>query len=337
MGIQLTELVEGRTITLEELHGKRIAIDAFNWIYQFLAIIRQKDGEPLKDEKGRVTSHLSGLFYRTIRLLEAGAGPIYVFDGEPPAFKKETAQKRKDVRAEAMREWKEALAAKDYEEARKHAMRSSTITDEMIEDSKELLSAMGIPCAQAPSEGEALCAVMCSRGDAYAVATQDYDSLLFGAPRLIRNLSITGRRKRGSEYVDIKPELVLLDDVLEKLDINRSQLIILGILVGTDYNAGGVTGFGPKRALDLVKEKKTLRSVLKEIVWDFDASAEDIYEFFRNPSSAEYNIQFRELDAERIKKILCDGHDFSEERIDSALQKFVEEKKSGQKSLDKWF
>lgn len=335
MGVQITELVEGKIITLEELFDKRIAIDAFNWIYQFLSIIRQRDGSPLMDSRGRVTSHLSGLFYRTLRLLEAGIKPIYVFDGEPPALKKATAEKRKEARAEALKEWKEALERSDYEEARRQAMRSSTITDEMIEGGKELLGAMGVPCVQAQSEGEALCAAMCRRGDAYAAATQDYDSLLFGAPRLVRNLSITGKRKKGREYVEVKPEMVLLNEVLEKLGITREQLIILSILVGTDYNPGGVKGFGPKRAIELVKEKKTLAAVLGKIAWDFDAAPEEIFEFFMKPAGAEHNIEFRSMDIDTIKKILCDRHDFSAERIDSALEK-VTKQKSGQKSLGRW-
>lgn len=335
MGVQITELVAGREITLEELFDKRLAIDAFNWIYQFLSIIRQKDGQPLMDSKGRVTSHMSGLFYRTMRLLETGIKPIYVFDGEPPAFKKETAQQRHDIRAEATKEWKEALAREDFAEAKKHAMRSTTITEEIIDGSKELLNAMGVPVVQALSEGEALCAVMCKRNDTYAVATQDYDSLLFGAPRLVRNLSITGKRRHGKEYVEVKPEMILLGEILEKFGINQQQLIVLGILVGTDYNPGGVKGYGPKRALELVKEK-TPQEVMKEVAWDFDVAAEEIFEFFTKPAAAEYSIGFREPNAGEIKKILCDKHDFSAERIDSALAKFLQQKQAGQKSLGKW-
>ncbi|MBI2076010.1 MAG: flap endonuclease-1 [Candidatus Aenigmarchaeota archaeon] len=337
MGVKLTALVEGRAITLDELFDKQIAIDAFNWIYQFLSIIRQKDGQPLQDSQGRVTSHLTGLFYRTLRVMEAGIKPVYVFDGEPPEFKKEVAAKRRDIRAEAVKEWKEALAKGEYAEARKYAMRSSTITDEIIEDCKKLLDAMGVPCVQAPSEGEALCSVMARKNDAYAVATQDYDSLLFGAPRLIRNLSITGKRRRGKDYIDVKPEIIILSEVLEKLDINHDQLIILGILAGTDYDPEGVAGYGPKKALDLVRQKKTLKSVLKEVVWDFSVSAEEIFDFFSNPTESTYTIEFRELDPEAVKKILCDEHDFSVDRIDSALKKLDEEKKAGQKSLQKWF
>ncbi len=335
MGIQLTDLVEGKEIGLAALFDKRIAIDSFNWIYQFLSIIRQKDGTPLKDEKGRVTSHLSGLFYRTTKLIAAGIKPIYVFDGKMPEFKRATTEQRRDIRAEAAHEWKEALTRGDLEAARKHAQRASELTEEMIRDSKLLLKALGVPAIQAPSEGEALCSLMARKGDAYAAATQDYDSLLFGCPRVVRNLSITGKRRRGKELVSVEPTLILLKDVLENLGIGRSQLIILGILVGTDYNPGGVSGYGPRKALELVKKKKTLKAVLSEIVWDFDVPAEEIYDFFRKPLDVDYSTEPGDVDEDAVKRLLCDEHDFSEERIESALQKLKEERKS-QKSLSKW-
>lgn len=336
MGIQLTELVEGREITLEDIFDKKIAVDAFNWIYQFLSIIRQVDGEPLKDSKGRVTSHLSGLFYRTIKLMEAGMKPVYVFDGKPPEFKKETTEKRRDIRLEAMQAWKKALERKDYAAAKKFAQKSTTIDENVINDSKELLAAMGLPVIQAPSEGEALCSIMAKKGDVYSIATQDYDSLLFGCPRIIRNLSITGKKKRGNTYITINPEMITLKTVLESLKIKQSQLIIVGILIGTDYNSGGVEGYGPKKALELVRRKKTLKSVLKEVLWDFPVAAEDIYEFFSNPITSEYTIEFKELDEEKVKKILCDEHDFSEERIGNAVNK-LKTSKLEQRSLSKWF
>jgi len=335
MGVQLTSLVKGNEITLEDLFDKRIAIDAFNWIYQFLSIIRQPDGEPLKDSHGNVTSHLSGLFYRTIKLMGATVRPIYVFDGKPPEFKRAVTEQRKDVRAEALREWKEALERKDYEAARKFAQRSSTITDGMVEDSKKLLDALGVPFLQATGEGEALCSLLCRNNDAYAVATQDYDSLLFGTPRLIRNLSITGKKKRKDAYITINPEMIVLKDMLEALGISHDQLIILGILVGTDYNEGGVAGYGPKKALELVKEKKTLRRVFEGLIWDVSVSYEEIFEFFKKPTGMKYEIEFKDVDKEAVKKILCDGHDFSEERIDNSINK-LEEKKGEQSSLSRW-
>ncbi|MEM7819409.1 MAG: flap endonuclease-1 [Candidatus Aenigmatarchaeota archaeon] len=334
MGVQFTNIVKGKEITLNDLFDKRIAIDAFNWIYQFLTIIRQPDGEPLKDFKGRITSHLSGIFYRTLKLMEANIRPIYVFDGKPPEFKRETTEQRRDVRAEALREWKEALEREDFETAKKYAQRSATITNDIIEQSKRLLDAMGVPYLQASSEGEALCAFMCKNGDAYAVATQDYDSLLFGAPKLIRNLSITGKKKRKDTYITINPELIILEDILENLGINHEQLIILGILIGTDYNPGGIPGYGPKKALELVREKKTLHRVFEGLAWGFEASPEEIFEFFKKPPTNHYEIKFGQPDTEKIKKILCDEFDFSEERIENALKKI--EEREDQSSLSRW-
>ena len=334
MGVQLGELVDGKEIQIEELFDKRIAIDSFNWLYQFLTIIRQKDGQPLQDSQGRITSHLSGLFYRSLRLMEANVHPVYVFDGPPPAFKKETTKQRIDVRLEAKKEWQLALERKDYEEARKYAQRSAMITEEIITDSKELLSAMGIPVIQASSEGEALCSAMARNGDVYAAATQDYDSLLFGCPRLVRNLSITGKKKRGDSYIIVNPEIILLKDFLAKLEITQEQLIVLGILVGTDYNPGGIKGIGPRKALEMVK-KKNRKEIMNEIIWDFPATFDEIFEFLENPSVNDYKIEFNPPDKEKIKRILCNEHDFSEERIDSGLEKISQEKK--QKSLHKFF
>ncbi len=318
---------------IDELFDKRVAIDAFNWIYQFLSIIRQPDGEPLKDSQGRVTSHLSGLYYRTLKLLEAGIKPVYVFDGEPPAFKKATNDQRRSIREEAAREWREALEKKDFEGAKKAAQRSTQINEEIIAGSKQLLEAMGIPVVQAESEGEALCSLMVREGDAYAVATQDYDSLLFGATRLVRNLSITGRRKRGSGYIDVKPEMIVLRELLDKLGITQDQLILLGIVIGTDFNPGGIPGYGPKKALELVKEKKTLQAALNGLAWDFPVQPEEIFEFFKHPKKTNYNISFKPMDQDRIKAILCDEHDFSEDRIVNAMKKVS---KSGQSSLGRW-
>ncbi|MEM5870583.1 MAG: flap endonuclease-1, partial [Candidatus Aenigmatarchaeota archaeon] len=257
MGVQLRDILEAKEVDLETLKGRIIAIDAFNWLYQFLSSIRQIDGTPLMDIKGRITSHLSGLFYRTANLLEAGIKPVYVFDGEKPKFKKYTIEKRKEIREEAKEKWEKALERGDIEEAKKMAQRSGELNEEMIEESKELIRAMGLPIVQAKSEGEAQCAIMCKNGDVNFSASQDFDSLLFGSPKMIRNLNITGKRKVGGKEVKISPEIIDLEENLNRLGITREQLIIIGILVGTDYNPGGIKGIGPKKALELVKRYKT--------------------------------------------------------------------------------
>jgi flap endonuclease-1 len=330
MGVKFTQIVSGTEIALQDLAGKRVAIDSFNFLYQFLAIIRGADGRPLMDSKGRVTSHLSGLFYRTVNLLEAGVKPVYVFDGPPPKLKSLETAKRREVRAEAKIAYEEALEKGELEEARKQAQRAVTLTDEMIADAKKLLAAMGLPAIQAPSEGEALCSQMAKAGDVWCVATQDYDSLLFGAPRLVRNLSISGRRKFGKgEYVLVNPEMIVLKDALKELGISHDQLIVLAILVGTDYNPGGIRGIGPKKALKLVKEKKGMAEALEGLEWQHEADPREIFEFFKKPPEAEYTIEFGELDPEKVRKIMVEEHEFSAERIDNGLERLKPGKQKG--------
>lgn len=341
MGVQISAILPKTELELESLTGKKIAIDAFNIIFQFLSIIRQREtGEPLRDSKGRVTSHLSGLFYRNLRLLEAGIRPIYVFDGEPPLLKKDTIKQREERRDDALKKWTEAVKEGRKEDIMVYAQASSKLTDEMIEESKALLESMGIPCVQAKSEGEAQASYMVINGDAYAVGSQDSDSLLFGCPRLIRNLSITGRRKlpRQERWIEVKPELIELNKTLEELGITKEQLIIVGMLVGTDYNKG-VEGYGPKKALKLVKEKGNLKNVLKEVEWTSDNNPEEILHFFLNPPlEKNYKIEWKEIDREKIKKIMVDEHEFSEERIENGINKISELKKAGkQSSLSGWF
>ena len=318
MGVSISELINGDEIDIKSIFDKTIAIDGFNWLYQFLSIIRQADGTPLMDLSGNITSHLSGLFYRTIKLMENNIRPIYVFDGKKPVFKQKEVERRIDVRADAERKWKESLSAGNIKEARKYAQGSSRLTNEMISESKELVSAMGIPVVQAPSEGEAGCVKLVESGKAYAVATQDYDSLLFGAKRIIRNLSITGKRKKGDSYVVINPEIILLDKFLSQNGIDRKQLIVMGLLIGTDYNPG-IKGIGPKKAIDLVK-MKNLELILESYDWGVD-DIKEIYNFFLNPPDIDANIKFSKPDNEKIKDILCDRHDFSYERINNALNK----------------
>lgn len=331
MGVQISGIIPKKEIEITDLSGKKIAIDSFNILYQFLSIIRDRmTGEPLRDHKGRITSHLSGLLYRTSNLIEAGIRPIFVFDGEPPAFKKHTSEAREAAKKEAETKWKEAL--EKGEEAIKYAQAASRLTDEMIEDSKKLLEYMGIPYVQAKSEGEAQCAYMCKKKIVDFSGSQDFDSILFGSPKLVRNLSITGRRKLpGKEaYIEIKPEIIELEKVLSELGVTREQMIILGILIGTDYNPNGIKGFGPKTALKLIKEEKTLKKVFEKVSWNFDISPEDIFNFFISPPvSDKNNIDFKQPDSEKIIKFMVGEHDFSEERIKKVVDKLQQSFSSG--------
>ncbi len=322
MGVDLRDIVKPKVIEISELRNKLIAIDAFNAIYQFLSALRQSDGTSLKDSHDNITSHLSGLFYRTIKLMKFGIKPVYVFDGKPVDLKFKTLEKRSIAKEAAKENWKGAIAKGNLEDARKFAKRTSTLTGEMVAESKNLLTAMGIPCVQAINDGEALCAHICKKGDVYAVATQDYDALLFGAPKTLRNLTFTG---------DKKLEMLNLADVLKNLGITREQLIDIGILVGTDFN-DGVKGIGPKTALKIVKSGKFPTE-------KFNFDIDEIRKIFTNPNVTDgYNIEFKDYDEDEIFKILCNEHDFSRERVKNGLDELRKVKEeSRQKGLNVWF
>lgn len=342
MGVQLADLVVAKQVDFQYLAGKRIAVDAMNSLYQFLSIIRQPDGEPLKDSQGRVTSHLSGLFYRNVNLVDYGIMPLYVFDGRPPKLKKDVVEERTEVRLAAHEKWKEALAEGRYEEARVYAQQASRFSEEMLDDSKRLLKYMGIPYVQAPSEGEAQAAYMAMKGDVWATGSQDFDSLLFGSPRLVRNLAISGRRKvpRKQVYVEIRPELMSLEENLKVLGISREQLIDLAILVGTDYNPKGIEGIGPKKAYELIREYGDAEKAVKERGLEVNFDIDEIRPLFLKPETTdEYQLEWKLPEAEKVVDFLCGERDFSQDRVKKALEKLEAKAKEAktQVSLEKWF
>lgn len=341
MGVQLGDIVTRQKVEFEQLRGRVVAIDAMNSLYQFLSIIRQRDGELLRDSRGRITSHLSGLFYRTSNLIEAGISPVYVFDGEPPKLKARTVEQRRVARAEAAEEWTKALKEGRVEEAKKFAQRAGRVDELMIRQAQTLLSHMGLPWVQAPGEGEAQAAHLVQRGDAWAAASQDFDSLLFGAPTLVRNLTITGRRKLPGKdvYIMVSPEVIELEAVLKELGVTREQLVGIGILVGTDYNEG-IKGIGPKKALELVKKQGSIEKIAgTELGEKFDVDPLEVREIFLKPNVTDkYTLKWGEPDPEGIKKFLCDEHDFSDDRVQTGIDKLTKGRgERGQASLEKWF
>src|SRR3989338_165864 len=270
MGVAITELLIKKEIELDELSGKTIVIDAPIQLYQFLSSIRGRDGSLLSDSKGEVTSHLIGLSSRIPKLMEKNIRLAYVFDGKVPDLKKKERERRKELKIEAEKKYQEAVKKEDLEEMKKYAARTTRLTPSMIEEAKKLIEALGIPIIEAPSEAEAQASHIVKNGDAFAVGTNDADCLMFGAPRIIRNLSIVGKRKKTSKlaYETISPELVDLAENLNNLGIDNDQLIALSMLVGTDYNINGIKGIGPKNALKLVKQYgKNFDSLFKEVKW----------------------------------------------------------------------
>jgi len=337
MGVQLGGVIKGDAVELPQLSGKKIAVDAFNTLYQFLSIIRDREtGTPLTDSKGRITSHLSGLLYRTTKFLEAGIMPIYVFDGRPPAFKFATSAERREIRTAAHAKWQAALEeGAPAEEVLKAAKRSVRLTGEMVDSAKMLLDYMGVQWVQAPSEGEAQCAHMCAAGTVWASASQDWDSFLFGSPRLVRNLSVSGRKRlpKTGAYIDVNPEILELKNVLAALNLTREQLIVAGMLIGTDFNPG-VKGYGPKKAIKLVQAEKTLENVLAKVAWE-GPPAQEVMDFFLKPPVSDEPPAQKLLQPERLRALMVDEHDFSAERVDKVI-KTLEGVRPKAGSLGKW-
>jgi flap endonuclease-1 len=227
------------------------------------------------------------------------------------------------------------------EEARKFAQRAGQLTDKMVEDAKALLSYMGVAWVQAPGEGEAQAAHLAQRGDAWAAASQDFDSLLFGSPLLIRNLAITGRRKLPGKdvYIEVVPEVIELQKLLDHLKITREQLVDIGILIGTDYNVG-IKGIGPKKALELIKEHGSIKKIMKTELSDkFEVDPLEVREIFLKPNvTPKYKLRWQEPQPEKIKKFLCEEHDFSESRVQTGIDRLLKglhERK--QVKLEQWF
>jgi len=346
MGLSIRDIVPRKEIEISDLKGKMIAVDAFNTLYQFLSSVRQADGTPLMDSNKRITSHLSGIFYRNISLLRDGLRLIYVFDGKAPDLKYKTHEKRGNFREVAKEKYEEAKQVEDIEAMRRYSSQFIRLDDEMIQESKELLEAMGIMVVQAPSEGEAEASYLSKmHKDIYCVASQDYDSLLFGARKLVQNLTLARKRKTVSGYVEIKPNLIDLDNVINELGIEMDQLICLGILVGTDYNPKGIPGIGQKKALDLVRKFKYPIKIFEQVEEKMMSLPEEdqfdwkeIFELFHKPHVKDVEIKFPKFNEKKIKQILVDEHEFSEERIEKQLEELrgiFEERK--QKDLGKWF
>jgi flap endonuclease-1 len=324
VGVLLTPIVVKDTIDLAALRGRRLAVDGNGELYQFLALIRQRDGTPLHDAAGRITSHLSGLFYRTTHLIaHHGMRLVFVFDGKPPALKSAELDRRRAVRKRYDRELAEARAAGDLPRAYSKATMTSRLTREMVEEAMTLLRLMGLPTVQAPSEGEAQAAHMAREGAVWAAASKDYDSLLFGAPRLVRFLTISGKEFLPSvgKFRAITPEVIDLERMLAALGITRGQLVDLGILVGTDFNPG-IKGIGPKKALALLRRHGSIEGMPSDVRAQVEDAATNVRPVYLAPEvTDDYATDSRPCDVEGVVRFLCEERIFSQERVRAALQR----------------
>ncbi|HKU33901.1 MAG TPA: flap endonuclease-1 [Candidatus Nitrosotalea sp.] len=340
MGLDIKQLCIREKTNLESFSSKIVAIDAYNAIYQFLSIIRGPDGLPLTDFSGRITSHMTGLLYRNINFLSLGIKPVYVFDGRPPSLKSAEIERRKQIKKEATIRYENAISQGKYEEARKYAQQTSVLKDDMVEDSKKLLGLFGIPFIQAPSEGEATAAHLTITGQAHASASQDFDSLLFGAKKLVRNFTNSGKRKlpNRNTTIEVEPEIIDLNKTLDDLGITRAQLVDIGILIGTDFNPDGFERIGPKTALKLVKQHGKLEDI-PQIQEKLDqVEYKQIREIFLNPKVADVTeLKFGDVDYQGITNYLTKERNFSSERVETSLNRLKKAIEKKSHTLEQWF
>ena len=323
MGIQLGPLLETRKISIEELSGQRVAIDGYNVLYQFLTSIRQADGTLLSDSEGRVTSHLSGILFRFSNLVENGLRICIVFDGKPPLLKRDLLEERRQRKIKAQIEWEAALEAGDMETARTKAQQTTRLDSRMIEESKKLLDLLGIPWIQAPSEGEAQVAHLLSTGKVDHGASQDFDTVLFGASKLVRNLTLSGRRKlpKQQKWVEVSPEIIEVEKSFEALGLTREQLVDVAILMGTDFN-NGIDGIGPKKGLKLLQECSNAEKALEKIGKKID-NLDEIRSLFLDHPVEDFDPEWQNPDGSSVISFLCNNYSFNKSRVEKALEKYV--------------
>ncbi|KAJ2720259.1 Elongation of fatty acids protein 2 [Coemansia sp. Benny D115] len=324
-----------RTVEMQHLVGRKVAIDASTSLYQFLVAVRS-DGQNLTTSDGSTTSHLIGLMYRTVSMIETGLKPVYVFDGKPPTMKSGELAKRKEKREKAEESLKVAQEEGDADEMLKQMKRLSKVTPLINEQAKRLLKLMGVPYVTAPCEAEAECAALAKAGKVWAAASQDMDTLLFGAPVLLRNLTAPAARKLPIEEIH-------LDEVLKGLDFSQAQLIDMGILLGCDY-CDSIRGVGPKSGYEHVREQGSIEEVIKlEKVakgvpedWPFEQARALFAEAEVSDCSADF--AWEKPDTEGMVQFLVNEMEFNEARVRSVAAKLEKAAGKGQQvRIDSFF
>ncbi|KAM1691481.1 hypothetical protein ACFXTN_030270 [Malus domestica] len=323
----------------ESYFGRKIAIDASMSIYQFLIVVGRTGTEMLTNEAGEVTSHLQGMFSRTIRLLEAGIKPLYVFDGKPPELKKQELAKRYSKRADATDDLAAAVEDGNKEDIEKYSKRTVKVTKQHNDDCKRLLRLMGVPVVEAPSEAEAQCAVLCKSGKVYAVASEDMDSLTFGAPRFLRHLMDPSSRKIPVMEFDIAK-------VLEELNLTMDQFIDLCILSGCDY-CDSIRGIGGQTALKLIRQHGSIENILENInkeryqipeEWPYQEARRLFKEPVALSDEEQVEIKWTAPDEEGLIAFLVNENGFNSDRVAKAIEKIKAAKnKSSQGRLESFF
>ncbi|CAD5115657.1 DgyrCDS4613 [Dimorphilus gyrociliatus] len=322
---------------IKNFFGRKVAIDASMSIYQFLIAVRQ-EGNVLTNADGETTSHLMGMFYRTIRMVENGIKPVYVFDGKPPDMKSGELSKRSERREEAKKALDKAVETGDQENVEKFGKRLVKVTSQHNDECKKLLTLMGIPYVNAPCEAEAQCAALVKSGKVYATGTEDMDALTFGSNVVLRHLTFSEARK-----VPIKE--YNLDVLLDGLGLSQDEFIDLCILLGCDY-CDSIRGVGPKRAIELIKQHRNIETILKHLdskkyTIPEDWMFKEARKLFQTPEVThgdDLELKWTDPDEDSLVKFMVEEKAFNEERIRNGAKKLSKARHgSTQGRLDSFF
>ncbi len=335
MGVKLQNIIVRKDISYQDLVGKIIAIDAPNIIMGLFNFARKNsdssDASLILDRTQRPISHLYGLLYRVNFYYSKKIFPIFCFDGKVSELKRVVSKDQLKDFIFTQKWYEQAARDGNKKLARQIALSTEYMWQNIIQESKQLLGALGIPYIESPASAESQCAYLVKKGIVDFSNSQDFDSTLFGCPFFIQNISKSLRRKvQGKwQYQKIQPLYIDLHKNLKNLQISLFQLIDIGILIGTDYFQG-ITGIGPKKALTLIRKYHNIETlILKEYHnYDFHDLTPDLLKRVRRifvfPEVLESldNIHWNLPNKTWVISLLCREHHLDKNRVDSNLTKF---------------
>ncbi|XP_043243195.1 flap endonuclease 1-like [Amphibalanus amphitrite] len=322
---------------MKNFFGRKVAVDASMCMYQFLVAVRQ-EGANLTSADGETTSHLMGMFYRTIRMVDNGIKPCYVFDGKPPEMKGGELAKRAERREEAQKALSQAEEQGNQQDIDKFSRRLVKVTKTHVDECKQLLKLMGIPFVEAPCEAEAQCAALVKAGKVYGTATEDMDALTFGSNVLLRHMTFSEARKMPIKEFH-------LSNVLAEAGLSQQEFIDLCILMGCDY-CDSIRGIGPKRAIELIQKHRSIETILQHLdknkytvpeEWQF-SEARRLFVEPEVADPADIELKWVEPDEDGLVAFMCGDKGFNEERIRNGAKKLSKARNTTtQGRLDSFF
>ena len=320
----LRALASIREVSFDELDGTFVAVDAHNWLYRYLTTtVKFTDERVYTTDDGEEVANLIGVVQGLPKFFEHDLTPVFVFDGGITELKSDEVQRRREERESAQERLEDARDRGDAVAAARLEARTQRLTDVIQETTRGLFDRLDVPYVEAPAEGEAQCAYMARVGDVDYAGSEDYDTLLFGAPLTLRQLTSSGN-----------PELMDLEATLAELDLTLEQLVDVAILCGTDFNEG-ISGVGPKTAVKEIKEHGDLWGVLDARDTEIPDAEQVRQLYFDPPVTTGYEFdEAIDPDVAAAKQYVTDEWEIPAEEVARGFERL--EEALTQTGLDRW-